>query len=349
MSYFIRNGNTFTVSAEEALDIHTELPPKNFIIKQDQFGNLFLELVSEFVSPSTLYGNVTQNTERIISTFLGRRHNTGVALVGQKGSGKTLLAKNVAIQCAKQEIPCIIVNSPMNGDSFNKFLQDIQQPCMVLLDEFEKVYDRESQQSLLTLLDGVFPSRKLFILTCNEKWRIDSHMRNRPGRIYYLIDFKGLTPEFIKEYCIDNLDNISHIEKVLIITSMFTDFNFDMLKTLCEEMNRYNEDPVAALNILNIKPEFEEEVTFDVELRIDNKEVQYNSTTWKGNPFLEDELHFEVSLKDDGNWMSMIFTQNDMIKISPGDKIFEYVNQNGQSLKLKHKPQHLYDPYAGLG
>ena len=72
-------------------------------------------------------------------------------------------------------------------------MQDIEQPCIILFDEFEKVYDDQDQEKALTLLDGVFPSRKLFIMTVNNKWRVNEHMRNRPGRIYYMLDFAGFS------------------------------------------------------------------------------------------------------------------------------------------------------------
>ena len=86
---------------------------------------------------------------------------------------------------------------------------------MVLFDEFEKVYDSDEQEEMLTLLDGVFPSKKLFVLTCNDKWRVNQHMRNRPGRIFYMLDFTGLDEDFVVEYCHDNLKNLANIDGVL--------------------------------------------------------------------------------------------------------------------------------------
>jgi hypothetical protein len=56
-----------------------------------------------------------------------------------------------------------------------------------------------NQDAILTLLDGTYPSNILFLLTVNDKHKITTNMRNRPGRIYYTLDFAGLTPEFIRE------------------------------------------------------------------------------------------------------------------------------------------------------
>jgi hypothetical protein len=40
----------------------------------------------------------------------------------------------------------------------------------------------------------------------NDKFKVNQHMRNRPGRIFYMIEYKGLDKQFIREYCQDRLD-----------------------------------------------------------------------------------------------------------------------------------------------
>ena len=156
MSYFIRRGNSFNVSSEESLDIHNKLPIGNYTVMFDNMsGSYFLEMVDVFSQVDKVYGDTLSNSNRILKTFESRPNSTGIMLSGQKGSGKTLLAKTLSIECAKVGIPTIIINHAYHGDLFNKFMQDIEQPCMVLFDEFEKVFDNESQEAILTLFDGV--------------------------------------------------------------------------------------------------------------------------------------------------------------------------------------------------
>jgi hypothetical protein len=200
-----------------------------------------------------------RQADRILYTFRQRDKNTGVLLVGEKGSGKTLLSKQIACSSG---MPTIIINEKFTGDEFNSFLASITQQCVVLFDEFEKIYDKEAQEKVLTLLDGTYQSRKLFLITSNDKWGLDTNLRNRPGRIYYHIEFSGLEESFIREYCADNLVNVSKTEDIVRVSSMFDQFNFDMLASVVEEVNRYDEDPMELITILNVKPEYSGKVSY---------------------------------------------------------------------------------------
>jgi SpoVK/Ycf46/Vps4 family AAA+-type ATPase len=98
------------------------------------------------------------------------------------------------------DVPTIVINQPLVGKKFNSFLQTISQPSIILFDEFEKVYEQSAEQeAILTLLDGVYPSKKLFLLTCNDTAKINSNMKNRPGRLFYFLKFKGLDQRFFRE------------------------------------------------------------------------------------------------------------------------------------------------------
>lgn len=342
MSYFLKSGATFRVATKESMDLHESLPAGTYTVKLDQMSQQFyLEAIDSFEIRGKIYGDTRRQAERILTTFNDRDTSTGVMLNGEKGSGKTLLAKMLSVRAAELGIPTIVINSPWCGDQFNAFMQMIEQPTVVLFDEFEKVYDREDQEKMLTLLDGVYPSKKLFVLTCNDKWRVDQHMRNRPGRIYYMMEFRGLEQDFIVEYCRDNLKNKDNIDSICRIATMFDQFNFDMLKALVEEMNRYNETAHEAMKMLNAKPEFSGEVRYQINLQprgLDIDEKLVETKEWQGNP-LTQNVCLDYKVYEDGedgewDWETCRFDQNDLKQIDSKTGKFVFINDSGDRVTL---------------
>lgn len=265
MTHFFKSGNIFQVSGGS--DIYEQLPVGNYVLKLNPMTGFYLEEVDQFKLPSKIYGNTNSHCQRILTTYQQRGRNTGVLLVGEKGSGKTLLMRQVAINSG---IPVIIINSSFTGDAFSSYLTSITQPCIVLFDEFEKVYKQEDQEQVLTLLDGTYQSNKLFLITSNNKWSLDDNMKNRPGRIYYLFEYSGLEENFIREYCVDNLIDKTKTSSIVNVSNMFDHFNFDMLAAIVEEVNRYNEEPSDIVKFLNAKPEYCGESNYSIDVNIMN-------------------------------------------------------------------------------
>lgn len=348
MTVFLRRGTAFKPASEISLDMHPILPPDNYIIKVEQMTEqLYFDAVDSFKLPDRLYGNTQRQADRILNTFEHRDNSTGVLLSGEKGSGKTLLAKTISVYGAARGYPTIVINQPYVGDQFNELIQNVEQPAIVFFDEFEKVYDREDQEKLLTLLDGTFPTKKLFIFTVNDPWRIDTHMRNRPGRIFYMLDFKGLSVDFVREYCEENLDNQAHVDQVCQVAQMFNQFNFDMLKAMIEEMNRYKESAYDALEMLNTKPSGESEGEYDITLTIAGKVVNNNNGIWNGNPLAKMrgtiDIYYSCPENDEDCDGCAEFTQSDLKRIEPGDGRIVFANNQGETVTFVQRRAAPYD------
>mmetsp|Transcript_11627 Transcript_11627/g.17544 ORF Transcript_11627/g.17544 Transcript_11627/m.17544 type:complete len:361 (+) Transcript_11627:57-1139(+) len=344
MTCYLKSGKQFRVSSKEAMDLHDTLPVGTYTVLFDEkCYQFFLERIDDFEIKGKIYGKATRRADRILRTFDSRSASTGVLLSGEKGSGKTLLAKKICVDAAAKGISTLVINQAWTGERFNAFIQLIDQPTIVMFDEFEKVYDNKedrNQEYLLTLLDGVYPSKKLFLLTCNEERRIDSNFLNRPGRIFYAIKFGGLDADFIREYCEDNLDAKEYIPQICSISSLFDHFNFDMLKAMVEEMNRYGEAPDEVLEMLNAKPEYGDSSTFKIQVFKNDKcikkeHVNDNDDEWNGNPLTEEISFCCVVDPEEDEYQYLKFTSRDLNRVNADKGEYVFVNAEEEKLILK--------------
>lgn len=368
MTYFLQSGTRFDVTSKDALNLKDELPVGTYTIKQDpRTGAYFLEEVAGFSLPPVIYGNTTSMADRIFNTFTDRPKGTGVLLAGEKGSGKTLLAELLSDRGATAGMPTILINSELYGEEFNSFVSNIDQPVVVIFDEFEKVYSKpDSQERLLTLLDGVYPSKKLFILTVNDVYRVNEHMNNRPGRLFYKLEFSGLGESEIREYCERNLTNQDNTEGVVKISSAFLEFNFDILKAMVEEMNRYDETASEVMKFLNASPKHNGDATFQItSFTLDGKTEVETSRSSEGitvNPFEEFNIQYKEpnnSLPEDSSggdaldpdlesligsrdwhWEWARFEAGDIVSVK--DKTFMFKNSEGVTLTLERSIPNSY-------
>lgn len=333
MTLYIKNTNTFRVASEDEIEITHTLPAANYLVRIDVYKQYYLEHIEDFKSPTKLYGDTEKKADRIINTYKEREVSTGVLLTGDKGSGKTLLTKTISTKLKAEGIPTIVVNSPFADDGFIKFIQSIEQSCIITFDEFEKVYPKEEQEHILSLLDGLFSSKKLFILTVNDEYRVNPYMKNRPGRLYYNIKYKGLSKEFIEEYCNDNLNDKSQSLQVCNVSSVFESFNFDILKALVEEMNRYGETAQAALEMLNAEPENNRDNRFNVRLFINGVEIEEDlmndNGVWSGNILRPNGITLEYHDEEADKWVNSRFESDELVSLKSEIEEFTFKNKSG--------------------
>lgn len=249
-------GDKVMVLSDMSARIVDKLPAEVYSLHYNEMMGYHLSRVEEFIIPEKRYGGTDRTAERVIQTFKARPQTTGALLSGVKGSGKTMTVKVISKMALAMGLPVIMINEAHVGGDFISFVQSIQCECVFVFDEFEKTYDRKQQDSILTLLDGVAEGKKLFLFTANNINLLSDFMMNRPGRIYYSIEFHGLEEDFIREYCIDCGVSENRIKQIITVAGLFHEFNFDMLKTICEESKRFPDEPIRdMLMYLNIKPD----------------------------------------------------------------------------------------------
>ncbi len=247
----------------------------------------YLEQKENFTLPEKLYGTVVRDAAKYLNTYKHMDKNMAVLLSGMKGTGKSLLARKLAMDA---QIPVIQITQAYGGTGFYNFMSSFNQELCFFIDEYEKVYsEKDSQNTLLSIFDGTFSSKFLFILTINEINRMNTYMMNRPGRIRYLKEYRGLDKATIHDIILDRLDNQKNMEEIKKICTFLGDVSMDMLSALIDECNIYpNESPRELLKELNMTPE-SSQFTYDV-IRKDTGKVFYSSEM-SYNPLMGDSLN----------------------------------------------------------
>lgn len=256
MHLFTQHNNIFALADKSTVEVE-DIESGVYRLKQSMTG-LYLEKIEDnYLLPPKIYGNPMPRADRILQTWRERKKNTGLLLSGDKGSGKTLLSQILCNKgIAEDEAAVVLISLPIAGQDLTDLLAEIKRPLIICIDEFEKIYNREKsdvQKAMLTMMDGSNLNGALFVLTVNDQWAIDSHMLNRPGRIYYHYRYAGLDEEFIRSYCEDKLDDKTKIDDIIALTVLIDSFSFDILQAIVEELNRYNEPVGDVLKHLNIK------------------------------------------------------------------------------------------------
>lgn len=246
------------------------MEPTVYLLCWEKRTGHYLVKQPEVQSVEKIFGPMAGKEKKVLKTFERRKGNTGIILSGEKGLGKSLFCRHLMLQCLESYIPVIIVRDLIPGTA--NFIQSIGQPCMFVFDEFEKIFTKndddsdqpDNQVQFLSLLDGTGGAKRLFVITCNELWKINEYFVDRPGRFFYHFRFtppdgplvvkylKALGAKLKKEE-IDKLNNIAS----------FMSLNFDVLHAIAEEIKAgYSLD--ETLNDLNISNGSERSKTMQV-------------------------------------------------------------------------------------
>lgn len=287
----------------------TNLPPGVYDLLLDKQDNFYLQKSEEtFKLPSKFYGKANSYKNKILKKYRSRKEsNTGILASGSKGSGKSLLLKQVSDNIVSNGGVVINVGISISGQELSStVLQklDKNQECMVNFDEFEKVFSSEEQEKILTVLDGGLVYGILFFLTVNKLHKVDDNLINRPGRIFYHIRYDGLDKPFIEEYCADKLDGQKYLDKIISLADLIDSFNFDMLQAIVTEINENPEDSfediVEILNISVSKYKDYQEYMYKI-IKNGEEDISGKYESYKGRNPLTSEDWISLSPKEDSS------------------------------------------------
>jgi SpoVK/Ycf46/Vps4 family AAA+-type ATPase len=245
-----KNVGNFYTPIDNATIVNN-IPIGIYSVVKTPVGFAFEKEGTEFTIPTKVYGeDYSRRLKKVLKTFNDRNNTTtGVLLTGDTGSGKTLLAKNIAKEA---NLPIIKIDG---NDCVEKLLfvsSETKFTCVILFDEFEKNFTNDAQEAILSVLDGMYSRKALMIFTSNSQY-LSSCIINRPGRIFYHFKFGKVSESFITDYCNDVLNDKTYIPKIIDASKVINDnFSFDVLKAIVEDCNRFGGDIKDIIEDLNI-------------------------------------------------------------------------------------------------
>lgn len=226
----------------DSAKVLSSLPPAMYNVEfNDNIGCFLTEAKNIPQIGEKVYGSREEKVDKVILKFKNTNRNLGVLLNGAKGIGKSLFTKQVIHKAIDLGLPVIICPSFLPG--VDSFLKGINQKVVIILDEYEKTFDSEEQELMLSVFDGVTDSNKLFVVTSNNKARLDSHLIDRPGRFHYFFEFEFPYPGEIFEYISDCLPDAStQFKNDVAFLSFVSPLTYDSLRAIVEEKKMLGSD-----------------------------------------------------------------------------------------------------------
>lgn len=275
-----KRGTTFW--PDSTADAHKMMPPGIYEYAVTPNGQWYLALSSNrYTFPYKIYGAHDHIKNRIQRAWQGLPGNFGVLLNGLKGTGKTITAQQVVNWAIDEGFVVLNVQTPV---PLATIMAKVEQPMVVLFDEFEKTHDEDAQQELLSAIDGLSKNefRRLFLFTTNTK-KVNENFLDRPSRIRYNWEFGRLSADVINELLDDLLDpQLADLrQEILTYLNTRAVLTIDVAKTVIIECNIFREGPGNFRQIMNLTEKSPE--AFRLEIVKDDGSTQEIASYFRTN------------------------------------------------------------------
>ena len=226
-----------------------------FKIKKDNTNNWFYpEYVREkYVVPNKIYGDLYKNAVMVWNTYIRDGKSTGVLLTGYKGAGKSLLTNLISNIAIDNNVNVYVIEDLDGTIELVSFINSLRN-CVIILDEFGKMFNMQLQNKMLNMFSDSYASNKLFIVAENSMSNVSEFILNRPGRLLFGLDFSKLDIKVFEEYVADFPIDKKFLEELRAFYKKSVEFTFDHLSNIIRIHLQYPDKSMEELeNILNIK------------------------------------------------------------------------------------------------
>lgn len=236
---FIKNNNRLYIKPE-GVEYNIETGSV-YRLKYDEFtGESYLTEEDNFELPNVIFENEgdTKFIQRCIQTYNNTNtKNIGILCSGLKGSGKTLMAKRIAVASS---LPIIVVDPSYDTSEIESFFTKLSGQYCIILDEVEKNFN---SRYLLGFLDGAqLTCKTLVICTCNDISDLNAYLLDRCSRIRYHCKFNKLDKDIIYNVFKEKLNNKDKVgEATEFAYNNLSVVSFDNIIVFAEEINLFPE------------------------------------------------------------------------------------------------------------
>lgn len=203
--------------------------------------------------PTKIYGDHHRRKAIILRALNTREQSVGVLLLGLKGTGKTILAHDLANTAVESGHPVFLIDRYVPANVLRFLHKLANSECVFMFDEFSTYYsDDQERKHLLTFFSDRDVKKALFLIMQNERKDIPDAFLDRTGRFLFRFEYSHITRSEAVEI-ID--DYIVHEESrnVLVDYCEQQQMTPDTLISLLEQLKYFPpEDLGYLLTVLNI-------------------------------------------------------------------------------------------------